>query len=180
MKRIAKVLGLVCGTMMVTLLLATVVYASVDTEPVTVTADVSDYIAIDPVSDVALGPIDGLGGADEGSTTVTVSTNNDLGYKLEVSAAGSPALAKGSDAFADYSGAGVWSILASESAFGFSVDNNTNYQGFNGGTPIQVKTNNNEIINEDTVLYFKAEVGASKLQASGTYQADVTVTATTL
>lgn len=74
----------------------------------------------------------------------------------------------------------VWSIAANESAFGFSVGNNTSYQGLNGGTPIQVATNNSEVIDDTTTLYFKAEIGASKLQASGAYQADLTVTATTL
>jgi hypothetical protein len=152
----------------------------VDSESVTVTADVSDYISVNPVSNVALGPIAGAGGSDEGSTTVTVATNNDDGYKLEVTADSTPAMEKGTDSFADYAGAGVWSIPATASAFGFSVDNNTSYQGLTGGTPIQIKTNTDETTGEDTVLYFKAEVGASKFQAGGTYQADLTVTATTL
>ncbi|RJQ44254.1 MAG: hypothetical protein C4534_06755 [Gaiellales bacterium] len=146
----------------------------------TVTVAVTDYIGVDPVTNVALADISGLGGSSEGSTDVYVSTNNDLGYKLEITAAGSPAMAKGGDSFADYAGPGAWSIAATDSAFGFSVDNNTSYQGLNGGTPIQIKTNGNEVVNELTTLFFKAEVGASKLQASGTYQADLTVTATTL
>lgn len=105
---------MICGTLAITLLLASVVYGSVDSETVTVTADVSDYIAVSPVANVALGPIAGAGGSDEGSTTVTVATNND------------------------------------------------------------------ETAGENTVLYFKADVGASKLMPSGAYQADLTVTATTL
>jgi hypothetical protein len=179
-KGFVKGAALVSGTLVITLVLASVVYGSVDSESVTVTADVSDYIAVSPVTDVALGPIAGAGGSDEGNTTVTVSTNNDLGYKLEVTASGTPAMSKGSDTFADYAGPAVWSIAANESAFGFSVDNNSSYQGLTGGTPIQVKTNNDETAGDNTILFFKAEVGASKLQASGTYQADLTVTATTL
>lgn len=168
------------STLVITLLLGTVVYGSVASETVTVTADVADYISVNPVSSVALGPIAGAGGADDGTTTVTVATNNDLGYKLEIMASGTPAMTKGTDSFADYSGAGAWSIAATDSAFGFSVGNNTSYQGLSGGTPIQIRTNNNETAGEDTTLFFKAEVGASKFQASGTYQADLTVTATTL
>lgn len=179
-KRLAKAVTLVSGALVVTLVLATAVYGAVDTQPVTVTADVGSYISVSPVASVALGPIAGTGGSDEGSTSVLVATNNDLGYKLEVTASGSPAMAKGSDTFADYAGPGIWSIAANESAFGFSVDNNTTYQGLNGGTAIQIKTNNNETAGETTDLFFKAEVGASKLQASGVYQADLTVTATTL
>ncbi|MHB8968118.1 MAG: hypothetical protein ACYC5A_01495 [Thermoleophilia bacterium] len=180
MKGIVKVVALMSSTLVITLLLGTVVYGSVASETVTVTADVADYISVNPVASVALGPIAGAGGADEGATTVTVATNNDLGYKLEITASGTPAMTKGADSFADYSGLPAWSIAATDSAFGFSVDNNTSYQGLNGGTPIQIKTNNNETTGENTNLFFKAEVGASKFQASGTYQADLTVTATTL
>jgi hypothetical protein len=136
---------------------------------------------VNPVpSLVELGPIDGLGDSDEKITTVTVATNNDGGYELEVTADSDPAMEMATDDFADYAYAGVWSIPATESAFGFSVDNNTSYQGLTGGTAIPIKTTLSATTGEDTVLYFKAEVGTSKFQESGLYQADLTVTATTL
>ena len=67
-----------------------------------------------------------------------------------------------------------------ESAFGFSVNGTTGYQGFSGATPIQIVNNPGETAGDNTTVYFKAEVGASHLQASGSYAANLTVTATTL
>ncbi len=177
---------------------ASVVYgAAPATDPVTVSVTVDDYISLSNPGDVTLANIAGTGGASENSATWTVATNNDLGYKLEVSASGSPALTKGADSFADLADGGTpipWSVAPADSAFGFSAEGaatstalwgtpssgSGKYRGFTGSTPIEVANNGNETAGEDTTVYFKAEVGASHLQASGLYTANVTVTATTL
>jgi len=176
----AKVAALTATTMILVLVLSSAVYGASASDPVTVSVTVDNFIAITNPGDVALSNIAGAGGSSEANATWQVATNNDNGYKLEMAATGSPAMTKGTDSFADYSGAGVWSIPAANSAFGFSVGNATSYQGFSGTTPIQIATSPNETAGSDTTVYFKAEVGASHLQASGNYAANLTVTATTL
>ncbi len=128
-----------------------------------------------------LGSLAGQGSSSEKSATWTVSTNNDTGYKLEISTSGSPAMSKGTDSFANYTGPAAWSIAATDSAFGFSVGDNVHYQGFGApNSAIQIASNGNETAAQDTEVFFKAEIGANHLQASGPYSANVTLTATTL
>ncbi len=184
--------------MVLALALASVGYgASTASDPVTVSVTVDDYISISNPGDVTLANIAGTGGSTESSATWTVATNNDAGYKLEVTASSTPALAKGADSFADFVDGGTpipWSVAAADSAFGISAQGNAtsaalwgnpgagsgNYRGLQGATAIEVANNSNETAGEDTTLYFRAEVGASHLQPSGTYSANLTVTATTL
>ncbi|GBE57915.1 hypothetical protein BMS3Abin01_00842 [bacterium BMS3Abin01] len=171
--------------------------ASSASDPVAVTLTVDDYISLSNPGDVALANIAGTGGSAENSATWTVATNNDAGYKLEVSASGTPAMTKGGDSFADLVDGGTpipWSVASADSAFGFSAEGTATssslwgtpstgsgkYRGFSGGTAIEVANDSNETSGEDTTIYFKAEVGASHLQASGSYAANLTVTATTL
>ncbi len=179
------------------LALTSVVYGATQSDPVTVSVTVDDYISLSNPGNVTLANIAGLGGNSESNATWTVATNNDAGYKLEVSAAGSPALTKGADSFADFADGGSpipWSVAAADSAFGFSAQGaatpsgswgdpaggSGKYRGFTAGTPIEVANNGNETAGENTTVYFRAEVGASHLQASGLYSANLTVTATTL
>jgi len=177
----AKVAILSVTTLVLVLVLASAVYGAAPvSDQVNVNVQVSDYISISSPGDVTLATIAGAGGSSEGNATWQVSTNNDMGYKLDIAATGSPAMTKGADSFADYSGAGVWSIPATQSAFGFSVTDTSSYQGFTGATPILVRNSTNETAGENTTINFKAEVGASHLQASGAYSANLTVTATTL
>ncbi len=171
---------LAATTLILVLVLASAVYGAQAADPVTVSVTVDNFISISNPGELTLASIAGMGGSSEGNATWQVATNNDLGYKLEVAATGSPAMTKGSDSFADYSGAGAWSLPATESAFGFSVNGTGSYQGFAGASPIEIVNSNNETAGEDTTVYFRAEVGASHLQASGDYAANVTVTATTL
>jgi hypothetical protein len=166
--------------MVLVLVLASAVYGAQTSDPVAVSVTVNNFISISNPGDVALANIAGVGGSSESNATWLVATNNDLGYKLEMSATGSPAMTKGADSFADYTGAGVWSIPAANSAFGFSVNGTMAYQGLTGTTPIQIWNNPNETAGESTTVFFRAEVGASHLQASGNYAANLTVTATTL
>ena len=181
MKYAAKVAILAVGSILLVLVLASVVYgAAPQSAPVAVNVSVNDFLEMTPPSSVTLAQINGTGGASEQSATWHVATNNDNGYKLEVSATGSPAMTKGADSFADYSGPGAWSMAATDSAFGFSVNGTNGYRGLNGASPIQVFSNSNETAGEDTIIFFKAAVGTSHLQASGAYSANLTVTATTL
>jgi hypothetical protein len=198
-KRSTKIALLAAGsTLILVLALATAGYgASTASDPVAVSVTVDDYISLSNPGDVTLANIAGTGGSSENSATWTVATNNDAGYKLEVTAAGSPAMTKGADSFADFPDGGTpipWSVAAGNSAFGFSAEGNATssvlwgtpstgsgkYRGPTGSTAIEVANNGNETAGEDTTLYFKAEVGSSHLQASGTYTANLTVTATTL
>lgn len=166
-------------------------------DTVTVSVTVDDYISISNPGDVTLANIAGTGGSTENSATWTVATNNDAGYKLEVSAAGAPALNKSGDSFADFVDGGSpipLAVAASDSAFGFSTQGNAtpaglwgdpaggsgNYHSFQGDSAIEVANNGNETAGEDTTHYSRAEVGSSHLQVSGLYAANLTVTATTL
>ncbi len=165
------------------------------------------YLAIGTVADVTLTPsIDGtIGGTANGSTTVLVTTNNLTGYELYIKASSSPALVSGVNSFADYTPAGAnpdftFSILATVAEFAFSpegLDITSEYKddgvACNTGTldtndscwsPL---TTTNELIAQRatpnypsgtaTVIEFRAQSGASNLQASGTYRATTTVTA---
>jgi len=181
------------------LALASVVYGATASDPVTVSCTVDDYISLSNPGNVTLANIAGAGGDSESNATWTVSTNNSAGYKLEVSdsGGGSDALMKGTDLFTDLVDGGspiAWAVAANESEFGFSAEGNAtpgaswgdpgsgtgNYRGFQGATGIEVANNTSATASEDTTVYFRAGVGASKLQPSGTYSASLTVTATTL
>jgi hypothetical protein len=183
MKLSTKLVLLAASSLLVVLGLSSASYGATktDSDAVVVNANVDNFISISHPADVTLPTIVGTGGQAEASATWNVKTNNDLGYKLEVFASGSPALTKGTDSFADYSlTPQPWVVNPADSAFGFSYDGGVNFLGFNGTTPIQVHSNPNETAGEDTTLIFRAEVGANHLQASGAYTASVTVTATTL
>lgn len=181
MKFFTKIALLAAGSLLMLLVMASAVYgASSDSDPIDVNVTVSDYITITHPADVNLSNIAGQGGSSEGSATWTVATNNDDGYELKIASGSTPALNKGADSFADYSGPGVWSMPAIESAFGFSVNNTTSYRGLTGATGIQIRSNPSETAGENTTVNFKAAVGASHIQTSGNYAANLTVTATTL
>lgn len=164
------------------------------------------YLAISAAADVTLSPsIDGTtGGTANGSTTVTVTTDNALGYSLYIRASSSPALTSGANSFSDYSPAGAdpdftFSILASDSEFGFSPEGAHVAQEYlDNGTTCNTGalesndscwrglTTTDELIAEssvpnhpngtDTVIEFRAQVGASSVQPAGTYQATTTLT----
>lgn len=163
--------------MILVLVLASAVYGAA-ADDVLVDVTVTDYITINDPGNVDLGTIAGAGGVVDNSATWIVSTNADNGYKLYIeSSAAGDAMKKGADSFADYSGPAAWTLPANESAFGFSVNNLTNFKGLNGLTPVEIFSNTSPVLNESTVVNFRAAIGASKLQSPGAYQADLTVTA---
>lgn len=97
-----------------------------------------------------------------------------------------------------------WSLAANEAKFGFSVTSTDAvsafkygtycgdgsnaamleqcFRGFDGITPVQIASRSSEtlVAGTTTTVQYKAGVGASKNQPSGTYQATITVTAATL
>lgn len=84
------------------------------------------YIALSPAADVTMSPsLGGLtGGTSNGSTTVTVTTDNPAGYYLTYEASSSPAMQSPFDSIDDYDeGADAdfaFAVVANEARFGFS------------------------------------------------------------
>ena len=168
------------------------------------------YLAIGAVADVALTPsIDGAtGGTANGSTTVTVTTDSAAGYGLYIKASSSPALASGSNSFADYTPSGVspdfaFSIAATVAEFAYSPEGsdivsffkddssscNTGALDTNDSCWYPLTTSNRQIAGSSsgnhpsgtaTTIEFRASSGASNTQAAGTYTATTTVTAVAL
>lgn len=166
--------------------------AAVDTDEVLVNLTVSSTISLNSPSDVSMGTITGTGSVT-GNTTWTVVTNNSAGWKLEVEASTTPAMANGGDTFDDYGEAvegtpETWSMANSVSEFGFGATGTyilakygaAKYMGFNGTTNEEVATQAAETAGSDTTVIFRADVGSSKSQPTGNYSATVTATATTL
>lgn len=168
------------------------------------------YLAITNAADVNLTPNLGSvsGGTANGSTNITVTTDGSAGYSLYVNASTSPALASGTDSFADYAPSGAnpdfsFSFLASQSFFGFSpegtdvvsqfLDNGSScgvgatdtsdscWDGFATTTEkISEKTSANTPAGTATSLKLRAGAGASRNQQAGNYEADITFTALAL
>lgn len=201
MKSITRTALLVMGAMLLLLVLASAVYGATASDSVSVGVTINNYISISSPSDVTLSAIAGTGGSSEGTAAWTVTTNNILGYNLSVAASASAAMTSGSNSIADYTPAvagtpETWSVAAANSEFGFSAEGASTptatwgtpstsagkFRGFNGVTGIQVasKVLNTSGSGEATTVYFKAEVGASHFQPSGSYTATITATATTL
>lgn len=170
--------------------------AGTDTDSVVISVVVSETISINSPNDIALSPEIAETGSATGNVTWSVETNNSDGWKLELNASASPALTKNADSFADYTEAlpgtpESWSIAADASEFGFSSEGDyaeskyssgTFFEGFKGASKILV-AQDDEVApggGADTQINFKAEVGANKNQPSGTYQATITATASTL
>jgi hypothetical protein len=150
------------------------------------------------------------GGSSTGSQTWTVITDNEAGYSLTVKASTNPAMqGSGGAFFANYTpGASPdydFSVAAGTSEFGFSpegthivqryLDNGSNACNQSGGTDsankcwdafstidttIAQSTTSNHPSGTDTTIKFRADIGTSKIQDEGTYQATITVTALTL
>ena len=144
------------------------------------------------------------GGTSNGSTTFTVTTDNPAGYTVSIEASGSPAMQSPLDTIADYVPSGgnpdfAFSILSSQSAFGFTVEGTDTAQNFkDDGTSCNTGSGNIEdacwvglstspqtIVNRtsgnlpsgtETIVKFRAESGSSHVQVNGTYVATTTIT----
>lgn len=165
------------------------------------------YLAISSVSNVALTPSIPFsgGGVADGSTSVTVTTDNPVGYELYIKASSSPALASGLDSFNDYVTAGAdpdftFTVASNSSGFGFSPEGadivqkyKDNGSGCNIGSSdtsdacwdklttsdvlISLGSLSNYPSGAATTLKFRAESGATNILTSGTYTATSTLTA---
>src|SRR3989344_2201688 len=169
----------------------------------------STTLSISSPSDVELLPaLDGaVGGTANGSADWAVTTNNAAGYSLTLSASTDPALVSGTNTFANYTLPAAppeftWSVASSASEFGFTpegTDIASRYKddgtACNAGAldtslscwdPIQ--TTNTTIASRTTTALsgatttanLRAEIGTTRNQPAGTYQATLTATALAL
>lgn len=168
------------------------------------------YLAItspdDPIMSAAINGVGG--GASNGSSTWHIQTDNPAGYELSVKVDTSPAMTSGANSFADYTPSFsspdyAWNTPVTESRFGFSPEGDDILDDFlDNGVSCGVGaldtadacwtgfTTSNQVISRSTLpnyptgasttIKFRSEVGSSKAQQSGTYRANVTVTAVTL
>lgn len=170
---------------------------------------VPTYLSIS-VTPVSLTPVLNTtgGGVANGSTDVTVSTDDVAGYELYIKASSSPALVSGGNSFADYVPAGAspdltFTVAAANSTFGFSPEGSDIVQKFrdngsvcNTGSSDTANscwaglTTTDQLIAKSTVgnhpsgtattLKFRVQEGVSHVQPSGLYTATTTVTAIAL
>jgi hypothetical protein len=168
------------------------------------------FVEVTAPSAIALFPdLESLGGDfSTGSGDWHVLTNNNAGYSLSVRAASTPALAATSDSFADYDPSGsdpdyAWDLAPTESFFGYSPEGDDTVDRFlDNGVSCNTGTSNtadrcwdgfstsdtavasgaadNYPTGADITLKLRAEVGASRTQAVGSYQADIIVTVVSL
>jgi hypothetical protein len=167
------------------------------------------YLSLSTPSDLALSSISGFtGGNSEGTVTWQVTTDNPAGYTLSVSANTSPALTSSTSSFADYTPSGSdpdynFSIANTDSEFGFTPegtdvtstykDNGSACNTGSGETQGKCWTNfsttpktimqrgsSNHASGSSATVRVRAEAGSNHFQPSGSYQAQLTVTAITL
>jgi hypothetical protein len=164
------------------------------------------FLSATPASDVTMTPsIAGLsGGTANGTTSLTVTTDNFAGYEISLKASTSPALKSSSDSFDDYVPAGSppdynFTFGSSASVFGYNVFGNDIYQMFknngsvcNAGTNITNQkcwkgfattsymavqgTTNNQPSGTQTSILLKAGSGSSAYLTEGTYQGEIILT----
>ena len=158
-------------------------------------------ISVSSPADVSLGTITGTGTSSTGEATWTVTTSNPSGYKLEWQASGATMTNEYSDTVAAYTPAvadtpETWSVATTDSEWGGRLKStSTDYASATWGTDdsanakwlnvkssalFQIASRASATTGSDEIVQFKAEVGSSKFQPTGTYTVNVTVTATTL
>lgn len=176
---------------------STSVYAATASDTVAVNLTMGSTISISAPSDVSLGTITGTGASAEGTATWTITTNNSSGYKLEWTAS-STTMSNGSDTIAAYTPAvantpETWSVASADSEWGARLKSTSTDTAAEWGTDstsekwLDVATSARQIVTRGTetagsseIVAFKAEVGASKMQPTGNYTVDITITTTTL
>jgi len=158
-------------------------------------------ISLTSPTDVSLGTITGTGTSSTGEATWTVTTNNPNGYKLEWQAAAATMTNEYSDTIAAYTPAvadtpETWSVASTDSEWGgrlkststdyssatWGTDDSTNAKWLNvkSSALFQIASRASATTGSNEIVQFKAQVGSSKFQPTGTYTVNVTVTATTL
>jgi hypothetical protein len=180
-------------------LVTTQVHAATTNDSSSISVAVGATISISTPSDVTLGSITGTGSSSEGTATWTITTNNSSGYKLEWSASAAN-MVSGADTITAYSPAvantpETWSIDAATSEWGARLKSTSTDSASEWGTDsssekwLNVATTSRQIVSRNSetsasgseeTIAFKAEVGGSKMQPTGSYTVNITVTATTL
>jgi hypothetical protein len=165
-------------------------------------------ISVFPQSVTLLPAISGVaGGQGNGSTTITVLTDNLAGYTLQVKSQTSPALKSNSYYFSDYTPQTQdpdfeWQVPPTTSEFGFTPEGEDIVQKFKDNGSVcnignldtllacwyffstQDQTISQSFLpnhpsGSQTILRFRAESGSQNLQPSGIYQAQIVITAFT-
>lgn len=175
-------------------------YQQMSTVSTTISMSVSGNVSLLP-------SIGGLsGGSAYGSTDILVSTNNSTGYSLQLAATSSPALTLGVNSFADYVTTVVdvpdfsWSIANTSSAFGFSASGDDVASAFlSNGSACNVGVVHNSaacwkgfsvtdfVVGSSissnapsyttTTISMFASAGSNRRQPSGSYSANIVITA---
>lgn len=187
-------------TMALGVFLFAIAKAATVNDIVAVSVTVNPTISITAPSDATIGAITGTGVGTAADVTWNIKTNNSAGYKLEWQASAA-AMTSGSDTIAAYTPAvanttETWSVAAADSEWGArlkSASTDANAEWGTDTTSEKWLNVNNAAVREivsratetlstgsDEIVSFKAEVGASKWQPTGTYTVNVTATATTL
>lgn len=167
------------------------------------------YLAISDAANIAMSSnISGVtGGTANGSTTVTVTTDNLAGYQLQIEAANNPAMQSGANTIADYSPAGAvpdynFTYGASDALLGYTVDGSDVankylssgsvcgsgsdevdkcWEGLSTtAATIASAAGANHPNGTNTVVTFQVAIGGSVNQPAGTYVATTTLTALSL
>jgi len=166
------------------------------------------YLALTPASNITLTPSLGgiVGGEANGSTTVTVTTDNLAGYQLTIVSSSSPAMQRegGGDAIADYVPDGAvpdffFSVDPGNAELGLSVEGTDIADRFRDDgascsvdtgdatdrcwdapstTPFTIaeRSSSNHPSGTDTDLKFRAGIGANAGVLEGAYTATSTIT----
>lgn len=170
-----------------------------------------DYLSLSAAADVTLSPsLGGLtGGTSNGSTAVTVITDNAAGYQLLISASSTPAMqSPEGNEIPDYLPSGAdpdydFTFAAGQEFFGYSPegtdisarfkDNGTSCNTGSGDTSLKCwdglsitpeefarRTNGNHPLGTETTVRFRVGLGAYAAVIEGTYGATTTITALSL
>lgn len=168
------------------------------------------FISMSAPSDIVMDPdLPGLtGGTSNGSTTVTVTTDDPAGYSLTIESENSPAMQSGLGTIADYNEGSepdyTFTTIATDAHFGFSPSGVDLVQRFlnDGGSAcdsgssddllacwagldtsaieIARGSGSNHPDGATTTVYFRVGIGSSAGVISGLYTATTTLTALAL
>lgn len=183
MTKTIAALGVVAGLGVAALPLSS--YAATTNNPATVDvlATVNGTISMTVADEeINVGTVTPGGEIASKSTTVTVSTNNEKGYKLEMTDSDTNTNMLQIDANGDPLNGGAsiptGDMSTAASGWGYSVDNGTTFNSVPplGGTPATIANSTTAVTDEATTVTFG--VKAASGQAEGNYKGTVVFTAT--
>lgn len=173
----------------------------------TASLTVDEEISVNDGGNINMGNLSLSADSVVGSTDLTVESNADAGYTLEINATGTPAMVgtTNNDQFADYTPNDTpetWTVDSNSKQFGYSVhsgdaisefsagsgcgtDANPSadgavYEGFNGTTQELIAENNGATADQGNTTTLCVAAGQNGVEAeAGNYVANLTATATT-